>query len=167
MAHRFLTLLGLLLIAVVAAHFGQHPGLLFLAVGTLLVPDVGEVLLLKFALGVVAQEDQKLVLFVSNTTPAEGDTFGTYTVATGGGYADIVLVMANWTVATVTGTSTASYAQQTFTFTGALTTNPDIYGYLVKSATGGILLWAERAAAIFTPANNGDTYKVTPKLEGA
>jgi hypothetical protein len=138
-----------------------------LLVGTLLVPDVGEVQLLKFALGVDASEDQELDAYVNNITPAEGDTDGTYTAATGGGYAQKTLTKTSWTVGTSGGTTTASYAEQTWTFTGPLTTNLDIYGYKVRSATGNILLWAERAAATFTPTNNGDTYKVTPKLEAA
>lgn len=137
-----------------------------LAAGTLLVPDEGEVELLKFALGVKAQENQVLVLFASNTTPAEGDTVSTYTAAAGGGYADINLTGSSWTVGTSGGVSTASYAQQTFTFTGALTTNPTVYGYLVKSTTGGKLLFAERLTSSFTPANNGDTVKITPQLTG-
>lgn len=135
--------------------------------GTLLVPDVGEVQLLKFALGVDASENQTLVLFASNTTPAEGDTAGTYTAATGGGYADKTLTKTSWSVGTSGGVTTGSYAEQTYTFTGALTTNADIYGYFVKSASGGILLWAERAASTFTPTNNGDTYKVTPQITAA
>lgn len=134
---------------------------------TLLVPDVGEVQLLKFALGVDASENQTLKLYVTNVTPAEGDTAGSYTEATGGGYSAITLTKTSWSVSTSAGTTTGSYAQQTFTFTGALTTNPDIYGYFVVSATGGILLWAEKAAATFTPTNNGDTYKVTPQIEQA
>lgn len=136
-------------------------------VGALLVPDVGEVQLLKFALGVDASEDQVLELFVSNTTPAEGDTLATYTVAAGGGYAAKTLTKTAWTVGTTGGTTSAEYAEQTFTFTGPLTTNTTIYGYLLKSATGGILLWQERAAATFVPANNGDTYKITPRIEAA
>lgn len=135
-----------------------------LVLGTLLVPNVGEVQLLKFALGVDASENQTLKLFASNTTPAEGDTAGTYTAATGGGYADKTLTKTSWSVANAGGTTTGEYAEQTYTFTGPLTTNPDIYGYFVISASGGILLWAERAGSTFTPANNGDTYKVTPKI---
>jgi hypothetical protein len=137
----------------------------YLLIGTLLVPDVGEAQLLKFALGVDASENQTLKLFCSNTTPAEGDTAGTYTEASGGGYAAKTLTKTSWSVATASGTTEGSYAEQTYTFTGALTTNPDIYGYFVISATGGILLWAERAGATFTPAANGDTYKVTPKIQ--
>lgn len=136
-------------------------------IGTLLVPDVGEVALLSRALGKTSPEDVDLKLFVSNTTPAEGDTAATYTEAAGGGYADKTLAQTDWTVSTSSGTTSATQAEQTFTFTGALTTNTDIYGYYVVSPTGSVLLWAERASAIFTPANNGDTYKVTPKIEAA
>jgi hypothetical protein len=134
-------------------------------VGTLLVPDVGEVLLLKYALNFTAAENQKLKLFATNVTPAEGDTAGTYTEAAGGGYAEKALTGSSWTVSTTSGTTSGVYAAQTFTFTGALTTNPTIYGYYVVAATAGTLLWAELAAATFTPASNGDTYVVTPKIE--
>lgn len=133
--------------------------------GTLLVPDVGEAQLLKFALGVDASENQTLKLFCNNITPAEGDTAATYTEAAGGGYVAKALTKTSWTVATATGTTEGTYAQQTWTFTGALTTNTTIYGYFVVSATGGILLWAELAPATFVPASNGDTYAVTPKIQ--
>jgi hypothetical protein len=169
MQHRILirAIALLVLVFITAITTALEYGGLVLMVGALLVPDVGEVQLLKFALGVDASEDQKLCLFASNTTPAEGDTAGTYTLATGGGYGDKTLTKTSWSVSTTSGTTTASYVEQTFTFTGALTTNADIYGYLVKSAVGGILLWAERAGSIFTPANTGDTYKVTPQITGA
>lgn len=143
-------------------------GLLLAAFMALVVPDVGEVRLLGMALGTLAQEDQTLKLFVTNVTPAEGDTAGTYTEATGGGYAAKTLTAANWPdPTTAAGTTSSSYAEQTYTFTGALTTNPTIYGYFVVGATSTVLLWAELAGATFTPANNGDTYKVTPRLESS
>ena len=134
----------------------------------LVVPDVGEVRLLGMALGTLAQEDQTLKLYATNVTPAEGDTAGSYTEATGGGYAAKTLTGASWPdPTTATGTTSSTYAEQTYTFTGALDTNPTIYGYFVVGATSTVLLWAELAGATFTPANNGDTYKVTPKIEAA
>lgn len=139
--------------------------LMFAIWAALLVPDVGEVQLLKFALGVIASEDQIIELYATNITPAEGDTFATYTLAAGGGYANKTLTKTSWTVSTSAGTTTGSYAQQTWTFTGVLTTNPDIYGYVVKSATTGILLWAEKGGAIFTPNTSGDAYNVTPAIQ--
>ncbi len=49
------------------------------------------------------------------------------------------------------------------TFTGALTTNPTVYGYAVLRGT--TLKWAELLAAPVTPANNGDTITVTPRKQ--
>lgn len=132
----------------------------------ILIPDVGEVKFLEAALGKTAAENLLLKLFVNDITPAEGDTAATYTVAAGGGYADKTLTTTSWgSAGTAAGVTSIAYAEQTFTFTGALTTNPTIYGYILVGATSGILYAAERAAASFTPAANGDTYKVTPRLE--
>lgn len=132
----------------------------------LLVPDVGEVKLLDAALGRVAAENLLLKLYATNVTPAEGDTAGSYTEAAGGGYAAKTLTAGSWgAAATSTGTTSSAYAQQTFTFTGALTTNPAIYGYYVVGATSGVLYWAELLAAPFTPASNGDQVLVTPRIE--
>ncbi|HLC17492.1 MAG TPA: hypothetical protein VJM57_00565 [Thermodesulfobacteriota bacterium] len=103
-------------------------------------------------------------LFTNNVTPADTDTAGTYTEATGGGYAAKTITNGSWTVTVGNDPSDAAYAQQTWTFTGALTTNPTIYGYYVVDADG-TLLWAEKLAASFTPANNGDELKITPKFQ--
>lgn len=105
-----------------------------------------------------------LKLFVNNITPADTDTASTYTVAVGGGYADKTLNMGSWTITVGNDPSDAVYAEQTWTFTGALTTNTTIYGYYVVDADG-VLQWAEKLASAFTPANNGDQLKVTPKFQ--
>jgi len=106
-----------------------------------------------------------LKLFATNVTPSAtgADTAAAFTEAAGGGYAAITLTngAGNWTQSAVGGIEQVAYAQQTFTFTGALTTNATIYGYYVVDADGE-LIWAEKAGSTFTPANNGDTYKVTP-----
>jgi len=105
-----------------------------------------------------------LKLFTNDVTPADTDVAGTYTEATGGGYAAITLTNGSWTVTVGNDPSDAVYAQQTFTFTGALTTNPTVYGYVVEDADG-TLVWAEKLTAPFTPANNGDNIKITPKFQ--
>ena len=102
-----------------------------------------------------------LKLFCNDATIADTNTAGTFTEATGGGYAAITLTNGSFTVTAGNDPSDATYAQQTFTFTGALTTNPDIYGYFVVDADGTLLFAEKRAAGVFTPAENGDTYKVT------
>jgi len=129
---------------------------------TLLVPDTGEVVALKAFLNNTAATDPIIKLFATNVTPAETDTSATYTEAAGGGYAAKTCAGASWTF-TAGAPSHADFAQQTWTFTGALTTNATIFGYFVVGTTSGTLLWAE-AFTSFTPANNGDQILLTPKI---
>lgn len=105
-----------------------------------------------------------LKLFATNVTPADTSTAGSFTEADGGGYAAKELTAASWTITPANDPSDAVYAEQTFTFTGALTTNGTVYGYFVVDADG-VLIFAELLAATFTPANNGDTLKITPKFQ--
>lgn len=102
-----------------------------------------------------------LKLFTSDTTPADTDTAATYTEANGGGYAAKALTMGSWTVSITGGIAQSAYAEQTWTFTGALTGNPTIYGYYVVDADN-VLLCSERLGASFTPTTNGDILRVTP-----
>ncbi len=106
--------------------------------------------------------DLTLRLFVNDVTPAQ--TGVAYTEAAGGNYAAKTLTNGSWTVTVANDPSDAVYAQQVFTFSGALTTNPIIYGYYVTDADGTVL-WAERLTAPFTPANDGDHVDITPKFQ--
>lgn len=134
-----------------------------LAMGTLLVPNNGEGLLLKNWLNNTAPQDQKLLLYKSNTTPAETDTTATYTASTFTGYSDKSLTGASWTI--VEGApSSASYAQQTYT-SSADQTLENAYGYFVKQTTSGVVMWAERfTGAPYAIQNNGDAIQVTPTI---
>lgn len=105
-----------------------------------------------------------LKLFCNDYTPVDTSVAGSFTEATGGGYASKTLTNGSWTVTVGNDPSDTVYAEQTFTFTGALTTNPTVYGYFVVDADG-TLVWAERFGTSFTPANNGDNIKVTPKFQ--
>jgi hypothetical protein len=129
---------------------------------TIVVPNTGEVLALEYLVNKTAPENLKYQLFATNVTPAETDTAGTYTIATGGGYADKTMTGASWS-ATGGAPSSIAYAQQTWTFTGALTTNATIYGYIAVLATSGTLVLAETFTS-FTPAANGDNIKLTPTI---
>lgn len=100
-----------------------------------------------------------LKLFVNDITPADDDVIGDYTEAAGGGYAAKTLTASEFTVSTVAGIVQAVYAQQQFVFTGALTTNPAIYGAYIVDADG-VLILAERAASPYTPSDNGHMYVV-------
>ena len=56
-------------------------------------------------------------------------------------------------------------AEQTFTFTGVLTTNGTIYGwYLVKQSDGTIMA-SKLLDSPYTPASGGGTLKFTPRIQ--
>lgn len=128
----------------------------------LLVPNTGEVIALSLLVNKTSPENLVYRLFATNVTPAETDTAASYTEAAGGGYSAITMTGASWTV-TGGAPSTAAYAQQTYTFTGALTTNTTISGYYVTQASSGVLVLAETFTS-FTPAANGDNIKLTPQI---
>jgi hypothetical protein len=132
-------------------------------------------------------ENCALKLYSSNTTPAEGDTAGTYTeVANGSGYTTGGVTLnsvtqatgqSGWTVpATVgsggtgawgTGLGTGStnvpestYNQQTWSWTGNVTA----YGYFVVGGTSTTIWWSERFANPPKNFGSGDTLQLTPRL---
>ena len=129
----------------------------------LLVPDVGEVLLLKYALNHTEPTEVKLEIYTNDYTPVEGSVVADFTEAVAAGYAAIELAGASWTITTTTGVTTATYAQQTFTFTAASTN----YGYYITNNDGSRVLWAERFSdAPHTIPSGGGTEKITVNLIG-
>jgi len=129
----------------------------------LLVPDVGEVLLLSYALNKVAAADVILRLYTNDYTPVEGSVLASFTECTAAGYAAITLTGADWTIATVTGTTTAEQPQKTFTLTAASTD----YGYYITNGAGTQVLWAERFSdAPHNIPSGGGTEKITVKIIG-
>lgn len=134
---------------------------------SLVVADIGcDEILLKFFNddGPAGGHDLTIELFANNYTPIQTSTKAAFTAAAGGGYASKTLSNGSWTINSANDPSDAVYAEQVWTFTGALTTNPTIYGYYVYDADN-TLLWAERFAVSYTPANNGDQLKITPKFQ--
>ncbi len=137
----------------------------------LLVPDIGELESLRYLINANnhvpdrednAPRDLVLKLYVSNTTPAEGDypsqsayyepynaagTLGYGTAAITGypncvnnrsesryDYTDQYGILLNgslWSIVTTSGTTTASYPEQTFTFSGPA---GNVYGYYITRA---------------------------------
>ena len=125
------------------------------------VPNAAEDVMLQNILNKTAPQNQTLKLYTNNVTPGEGDTESAYTEASGNGYAAKTLTGSSWSI-TPGAPSEASYAQQTWTFTGNL---GNVYGYFVVQTTSGKIMWAERFSdGPYNVVNNGDTVSVTPKL---
>jgi hypothetical protein len=130
--------------------------------GTLVCPDVGEVLALK-RLTYQNPADLTLKLYKTNVSPAESDTNATYTIADFTGYSNVTLTATQaggtWAVPTTSsGTSSTTYAQQTWTLTG---TSQTIYGYNILEGT--TLFVAELFATARTLGDT-DQLKLTPRL---
>lgn len=134
----------------------------------IVVVDSGEVAALNYLVGKLTNSGSGTAyspvyrLYTNNITPAETDSAGTYSEASGGGYASKTLTGANWTV-TSGAPTTASYADAQWIFTGALAGNATVYGYYVTRSSDGVLLWAENFAA-FTPAQSGDNITIQPRI---
>ena len=128
----------------------------------LLFPNNGEGDALQYLVNRAAPENLVLRLYTSNTTPAEADTAATYTEATGFGYAAVTLTGASWGAPSEGAPSSIAYAQQTFTFTGAL---GNVYGYYLTRATSGRIAFSERFSdGPYNIVNNGDQIKITPTI---
>jgi hypothetical protein len=109
----------------------------------------------------VSGQDYTLRLHTNNYTTVDGSISSSYTEAAGGGYAAKTLSGASWTHADDgAGIRQASYAAQTFTFTGPLTGNATIYGYYILDASNNVMC-GDLLPAPFTPASNGDNQQVT------
>jgi hypothetical protein len=129
------------------------------------LPDVGEVI---FLTRILTAENSRLHLYSNNYTPVEGSVIGGFTELVASGYANIALTgtvsSGTWAIATVSGTSAASYPQQTYTLTASGTA----YGYYLTNNANDALLLAE----LFTdgpyviPAGGG-TIKVTPNISAS
>lgn len=105
----------------------------------LVVPNISETMFLHLILnktGTYSQADVILKLFTNDYTPVETTVVGDLTEATGFGYAAKTLTGNSWSVTD----GVATYASQTFTFTGAL---GYVYGYYLTNAAGN-LYWLER-----------------------
>lgn len=124
-------------------------------------PNVGEVLLLKYMLNNTAPTDINIHLYTNNVTPAESDVLGTYTEATDPAYLAVSCPGASWTFATVLGTSSATHANISFSFS----TTASIYGAYATDSTNTYLLFSERfTAAPLNFGSSGGNIELAPSI---
>jgi len=117
--------------------------------------------MLKDLLGVTTPGALTLKLYMNDVTPGDTDTAVTYTEMSGQGYASKALAAGSWVVAQNAGVAEATYAKQTWTFTGGAAV--PVYGYYVVDA-GGVLRWSERFVATYSAEFANDAVSVTPKF---
>ena len=100
-------------------------------------------------------------LYTNDLTPAEDDILGDYTEATDVAYASVALTGTSWTVSTAAGVTTATYAQQEFSFSSSAS----VYGYYVTDNSSANLLLSERFdGAPFNIPSGGGTIAVDPAI---
>lgn len=129
----------------------------------LVIPNVGEALILDNALKTASPEALILKLYTNNYDCINSSVAGSFTEMTGvSGYVAKTLTRAGWGAAVGGSPSSSTYGTpQVFSWTGAAT----IVGYFLVGAVSGTLYWAERlyagAGQVFA---NGDSLTVTPKI---
>ena len=125
----------------------------------LMVTNVGE---REFLTRTLTFEGSKLILYTNNYTATETTVIGDLTECAVAGYAakslqGVASALA-WTISTATLITTASYPEQEFTITTAVS----CYGYAVTNSAKSVLLWAEYfTGAPFTLPAGGGSIKVT------
>lgn len=125
------------------------------------VPESAELLMLRYLLNFTSPDDAVLRLYSNDRTPGESDVVGDYTESSATGYSATVLTGSQWTIAAASGTSSAQYAQRTFTYS----TGATVYGYYITNNAGTTLMLAERfSGAPFVLPGGGGEIKVTPVI---
>lgn len=130
----------------------------------LLVPDVGEKVLLDYLRSSFQSMPLILRLFQNDHVPTPADDITAYVEANFDGYSQIVLG-GPWSVASMLdGRAFIAQVVQVWTSSGAVTPN-DIWGYYIVTSDGTRLVLAERfpVAPVLVSAA-GDQVVVTPSL---
>lgn len=131
----------------------------------LVVPDVGEVRLLRYIVGNTYPTSLILQLYTNDLTPVDTSTDLSFTSATATSYAPATLSPNSWGIGTTSGTSSALYNSGiTFTF-GTAAATQNVYGYYVTDQAGA-LLWAERfPGAPFALPQSGGEIAIRPQVQ--
>lgn len=119
--------------------------------------ELGEKHFTDIMFGKKVAENLVLRLYTNDYTPLKTSVAGSFTEATGNGYAAITLTPTDWTVSTVAGVTNAVMAQKEFTFTGALGT---LYGYYLTNTAGEPVL-AERFNPLGEIVEAGQKCRIT------
>ena len=107
-------------------------------------------------------QDQYMILFKNDYTPAADDILADYTEAKFSGYAQASITGASWSVTTAEP-AVASYAEQEF-ISDDDQTPETIYGYAIFLAMDDTFVGAERFSSPQVIQNDLDQIAVTPRI---
>jgi len=116
---------------------------------------------------IIDEDDYYLKLFCDDDyTPDKDMEAGDFTEATGGGYAHKSIDSSeDFTTEFENSPPDIILPEQTFTFTGVLTTNTTVYGWYLVKQTGGAPVAAKLLDTPYTPASGGGTLTFTPRIQ--
>jgi hypothetical protein len=95
-----------------------------------------------------------LRLFANDFQPSRTSEYAHFHQPQKNGYAAKTLAGATWSVATVSGTTTASYPEQAFTMTND-TTEEDIYGWFLTNSNLDVVRFQRFAQPVHVPVDGG------------
>jgi hypothetical protein len=137
---------------------------------SLVVTNSADILILKYMLNAIGQDgnaapaggERLIRLFTNNLTPIKTTVIGDITEASASGYSPITLSGSQWTIASSSGINSATYSEQTFSFSTGVT----VYGYYVTTTEATPkLLWVERfSTAPYTLPAGGGEIAITPRF---
>lgn len=122
-----------------------------------IVPNVSEVRLLEFIVNKSSPSNWILHLYTNSVTLTESTVLANLTEATQAGYASISLTGASWTITTLSGVTTASFAEQFFTFSVAAT----IEGYYITDSSSNLLCVEKFSNGPYTLPSGGGQIGIT------
>ena len=131
---------------------------------TIKVPNEGELKIIEWALNddsTTAPEDFTLEIFKNDYTPVDTSTGSDFTAATFTGYSAATLTRGSFSGPTTNaqGKAELTYTEQQWD----ASSDETVYGYWVRGATSGTVIWAERFSGA-RPLTNGDTIRIVPKI---
>lgn len=130
---------------------------------TIIVPNEGKTKLLDWALKGGSHEDYKLDLFTSNTTVGNASTAADFTIASFTGYAQVSITTTSWNAATIVsnqGNSTNTGSPWAFTASATPGSPVTCYGWIMRGATSGKIIFGANFSTSRVIAANGDSISV-------
>jgi hypothetical protein len=136
----------------------------------IVVPNEGKTILLDYALKGGTHENYKLDLFVSNTTVANASTAADFTIASFTGYTQATFTASSWNASTiVSNQGNAINPASPWAFTASATPGSPqtCYGWIMRGATSGKILFGANFSTPRVVAANGDSVSVDIPISDA